>query len=119
MKLTNPTDSNIENVIIEGEVYAVEAGETIEIPEKHAKFWKKYLHNFLELEDGESIEEPVVKEEKKSKKKPKKKPKKKAKKATKKDDKSKREKLEKLAEMKGIDASKFETLEDLEKEIKA
>jgi hypothetical protein len=73
MKLTNPTDSNIENVIIEGEVYAVEAGETIEIPEKHAKFWKKYLHNFLELEDGESIEEPVVKEEKKSKKKPKKK----------------------------------------------
>jgi len=115
MKLTNPTDSNIKNVIIEGEVYAVEAGETIEIPEKHAKFWKKYLHNFLELEDGESIEEPVVKEEKKSKKKPKKK----AKKATKKDDKSKREKLEKLAEMKGIDASKFETLEDLEKEIKA
>lgn len=59
MKVTNPTDSDI-SVQIEGIVYSIEAGSSIDnVPAKHAEDWKTRTHNFIQIKD-DSVASPAV-----------------------------------------------------------
>lgn len=62
MKITNPVEDKLE-VKIEGEDYSIEGGETIDIPEPHARYWKNRLHDFLVLEESDSATEKIVDED--------------------------------------------------------
>lgn len=64
MKIKNPSNRAIENVIIFGERYSIDAEGTLEnVPEKHARYWQENLHKFLILRQDDlelSKEEPKV-----------------------------------------------------------
>lgn len=49
MIVKNPTNDEI-SVQLEGNVYILPAMGEIHVPTVHAEFWKKHIHNFLELE---------------------------------------------------------------------
>lgn len=60
MIVKNPTDAAIE-VMIDGTVYRVEAGESLpRVRDAHAEHWKNNIHNFIVLEPEVAAAPKVV-----------------------------------------------------------
>ena len=56
VKISNPTQCDIENVSINGKVFNLKAGEEISLSKEDAKAWVK-LHGFL-LVNGREVPQP-------------------------------------------------------------